>query len=507
MRINQLHHFTEHHRFCVHREFALSTLQQKMLTAMYQPMIGPLAVSLYQTLHAQLAPDRTGFSAMEQQRKLFMAMQMAPNEKGRTLLLEQTSMLEAVGLMQSYRKYLPQTDDYVFEYRLQAPLGPQEFFENAHLTLLLRDRIGKYMLLLLRDELVTDQPEELADPAISSEALSVPFYELFELNTKVVDLELEQLSTGGGLREPAKVNGAIRQEEEGIRYEQIMSRFPRVSVNRLFVEHLRNQPQQMATIRFVAKKFRLSAAEVCRLLDEDGVFDDDGELQLERVQYVANLMFRQSKRRDEQRERQLHKAPQVATNEQSNEPSVPKEQSVQMQFYLDVPALFHGQCDVHQYNLLLRNQSYTQVLQLFFQQRAVPDPLLDVFSKLDLTYKLPDQVLNVLIHYLHVLNKSWTKGFIESIASDISARNISTYEQAVEYVRTQIAARQAPKASGNGATTTNRTSTSQKGRKPKLIAQYEQPIEQQQLTPEELEELKRMAAELDQPKPGANPHR
>ncbi len=511
MRINQPYHFTENHRFCVHREFALSPLQHKMLSHMYQPMIGPLAVSLYATMYAQLPSDRTGFSSLEQQRKLFLAMQIDPNDKGRSLLLEQTSKLEAVGLMQSYRKFLPQSDDYVFEYRLQPPLGPQEFFQNSHLTLLLRDKIGKYMVLLLRDELVADQPVELSDRAISSETLSVPFYELFQLNTKVVDLELEQLATGGAQH---VVKGAQpeAEQEQGVQYTQIMSRFPRASVNRLFVENLRNQPQQMATIRFVAKKYRLTLPEICRLLDEDGVFDEAGELQLERLQYAANLTFRQSKRRDEQRDRQLSKvdgeiAEKVAT--ESFDQSVPQEKTVQMEYYLDVPPMFRGQCDVHEYNLSLRNQSYTQVLQLFFQQRAVPDPLLDLFSKLDLNYKLPEEVLNVLIHYLHVLNKSWTKGFIEAIASDISARNLVTYEQDVDYVRGQLAARQQGKegsvASGTtgGSASSGRKANGQtNGRKPKLIVQYEQVGQDQPLTAAELEELKRMAAELDQPKPG-----
>ena len=35
-----------------------------------------------------------------------------------------------------------------------APLGPNEFFRNQHLTLLLRDKVGKFMLLSLREDLL-----------------------------------------------------------------------------------------------------------------------------------------------------------------------------------------------------------------------------------------------------------------------------------------------------------------------------------------------------------------
>ena len=124
MRITNLMHFTEHHRFTVYRNFALSALDQKMLHLIYQPMIGAFAISLYATLYHQLTQDKMGFSLLEQQRKLFLQLNIDPGENGRKQLIEHTSRLEAIGLLKTYRKFVRDHEDYIYEYHLQAPLAP-----------------------------------------------------------------------------------------------------------------------------------------------------------------------------------------------------------------------------------------------------------------------------------------------------------------------------------------------------------------------------------------------
>ena len=59
MRMKNLHHFTEHHRYCVYREFGLSALDDRMLTGAYQPMVGAFAVGLYRLLFQHLPENRS----------------------------------------------------------------------------------------------------------------------------------------------------------------------------------------------------------------------------------------------------------------------------------------------------------------------------------------------------------------------------------------------------------------------------------------------------------------
>lgn len=72
-----------------------------MLSSVYQPMIGAYAVSIYHTLFHQLPADKSGYSPVEQRRKLFLALELESGERGRKFFIEQTSKLEAVEYAQN----------------------------------------------------------------------------------------------------------------------------------------------------------------------------------------------------------------------------------------------------------------------------------------------------------------------------------------------------------------------------------------------------------------------
>ena len=58
MRINNILQFTEYHRYYIFRDFSLSSLDYKMLSLIYQPMIGAFAVAFYQQLYHGIAEGR-----------------------------------------------------------------------------------------------------------------------------------------------------------------------------------------------------------------------------------------------------------------------------------------------------------------------------------------------------------------------------------------------------------------------------------------------------------------
>lgn len=443
MRMSNLLHFTEHHHYVVYREFGLSELDHKMLTHVYQPMVGAFAIGLYQLLYQHIAADQIGYSAMDAQRKLFLLLGMELSEHGRGKFIEETSKLEAVGLLQTSRIMLPDAEDYVFEYELQTPLSPREFFDTQHLTLLLRDKVGKYTVLSLREQFNTKEPVVFTGSDLHRENISIPFYEIFRLNTQVVDYELEQ-----ALHEvtPHRSGSSVEKANQGdapiLNYSDIIMRFPKYSYNRPYVEKLRYDREGMGIINYIVRKFELTPQETCRLLDEDGVFNVDGKILLDELQHRAHLHFRQNKRRDEWREREQVRI-EKDLDQTPTSPVSEQEIAVQMEYYLEVPKQFGGQCDVHQYNMMLRNTPYTRLLEKFFPG-TVPDFILDIFAKLDLNYKLSDEVINVLIHYLMAMlakdgNQRLNRNFIESIVSNMLLKQVKTYEDAVQYIRTQHA--------------------------------------------------------------------
>ncbi|UQZ33286.1 helicase DnaB [Paenibacillus sp. PK3_47] len=469
MRMSNLHHFTEHHRYCVSREFGLSSVDSRMLSSVYQPMVGAFAISLYRLLFEHIPAEAIGYSDVEQQRRLFMTLGVEPNEKGRKYLVDQASRLEAVGLLQTCRIYAAESDDYMYEYELLPPLSPADFFATQHLTLLLRDKIGKFAVLSLREQFWNREPEEWSRQSIGKENISLPFYDIFQLNTHVIDYELEQaLAEVATVRQP----GMHEKSEPAIGYSDIILRFPRESVNRMHVEKLRFDHAQMGIINYVAHKYELSPQDLCRLLDEDGVFTPDGEVILDALQYKASQHFRQDMKRQEKREIAAAKVVALRSAASGEDEAIaPPEQSVEMEYYVEVPPQFLSKCDIHQYNMMLRNEPYTRLLQTFFPG-AVPGQLMDIFEKIDLNYKLSGEVINVLIHYLMTMVASggeqrMNRNFVEAIASNMLVKQVNTYEKAVRYIRDQSKV----KGKGSGAApasgTRQRSYAKSGGRSPK----------------------------------------
>src|SRR5690606_26606781 len=142
------------------RFFALGTLHYTMLNSVYQPMIGTQAISLYHVLYDLLPAQQVGYTPIEQQRKLFLSLQLEPGPEGRRKLIEAASRLEAVGLLNTSRTYMVQDEEFVYCYHLLAPLMPHEFFSSHHLVFLLRDTIGTPALLKLKERLFSPSPLE-----------------------------------------------------------------------------------------------------------------------------------------------------------------------------------------------------------------------------------------------------------------------------------------------------------------------------------------------------------
>lgn len=498
MRVQNLLEFTEQHRFFAERSFSLGALDRKLLSMLYQPMVGAFAIGLYYDLYHRLGEEEIGCSPLELQRSLFLNLGLEPNANGRQQLIREASRLEAVGLLQVFRHLNPLTDEAIFEYALLRPLDASGFFASLHLTLLLRDKIGKQAVLDLRSRLIPVTPAELAR-FVTREEITVPFYELFRIGAGPVDPDLEAgwLETAPA-REPA-------QPAERIRHADMLLRFPRGSANRRLVEQLGRAPESMAQINYLAYKYDLEVPEICRLLDEDGIFAADGSLHWEALNRRAHSVYRQDRKREEERERfiargerrlstsgaPLGSADEEVTSWDDTDANVPG---------LDVPERFVGEWTVERYNASLRREPYTRILERYFPG-TVPDSFVRIFERIDMNYKLPEPVINVLIHYLFGMKHAQrlTHAFIDSIASNMLAKGIDSYERAVLYVQEQIKLNEMLQNRGKdaegAATKPTRTKPQQQRRKPAMpIVEDKGPSKA--ITPEEREKMRALARKL-----------
>lgn len=504
MRIEHIQQYTEHHRYYVYRGFSLSPLDFKTISLIYQPMVGAVAASLYLMLYQHVGEAKAGYSGLDTQRRLFLGLGLEMNEAGRRQLVEAASRLEAVGLLQTSRLALPAGDDVVYEYELQQPLTPDEFFTNHHLALLLRDKIGKYAVIALREQFHAAEPDELAEAGLSKENITVPFYEIFRLNTYGVDEELEQaLAEVAPARAPSP-KLPPPSETAGLTYGDLILGFPRGSDNRAFVERLRTDAEGLAIVNYVAYKYDLDSADMRRLLDEQGVFSPAGELLLDELQRIAVSFYRQDRKREEDRQRAAARAGYSGGESTAADGDLPEELPVDKRLYLQVPAVLAGRCDIAQYNMLMRNEPHTRFLRRFFPG-AVPAWLDRTFERIDLHYKMPREVINVFIHYVLGMNEAQriSGAFIDKVASNMLHKQVDTYEKAVQYVRDQqqleLKKKEAEQAPAGGDRTYRGGrggSRSGASRKP-AIPIVEKRAAGRQLSPEELEEALRMANELD----------
>jgi replication initiation and membrane attachment protein len=479
--------FTENHRFAVYRDFSLGPADGKMLTVAYQPMVGAAAAGLYLLLMQQLPAERTGWSPLELQRKLFQGLALEPNPDGRALLARCCSLLEAVGLMRTETAENPDTEELVYVYRLYPPLKPADFFATEHLRLLLRDKIGDNAVNALMGELVSDKPEELADPYLIRKEVTVPFYEVFTLAGEA-DEALDAVRAVSGAA--AGIGDGAPLPPVRFTYEQIISRVPRTSLNRRHVELLAGEPDVIARINYYADKYGLTLTNVAEVLDFDGVFDALGKWDERIFERQAELIYLQRYKHEEQLAVRLAameetaaasampesgaanktagfaagRSPQTAVSAGGHAGSAPETDAL-----LDVPDRLKDKLDIVSYNALLKQKPYTKVLELFIGTPKVMGETKEMFRKLNILYRFPDEVLNALIHYMQVYEKPWNESYINKVAASLQARQVRTYEQAVRYFNAERRAAQGRQETGgrNATRPAGQSRTGGKG-KPRL---------------------------------------
>ena len=113
----------------------LNDQTRKILTMLYQPIIGSYSCNLFFTLWMDL--DRTEFMSDEEtHHHLMTSTGLSLNE-----LVAAREKLEAVGLLKTYYKEREESNNYIYE--LFSPLEPNEFFSHPVLNIVLYNSLGK----------------------------------------------------------------------------------------------------------------------------------------------------------------------------------------------------------------------------------------------------------------------------------------------------------------------------------------------------------------------------
>ena len=113
----------------------ISEYDKKVIVDLYQPIIGPMAVSLYFTFVSNLNKEET-CSEVITHHHLMITL-----KSGLDIIKQALKSLEAVGLIKSFVKINENQNDYIYE--LYSPLSPSDFFNHPVLNVILYNNIGQ----------------------------------------------------------------------------------------------------------------------------------------------------------------------------------------------------------------------------------------------------------------------------------------------------------------------------------------------------------------------------
>lgn len=166
-------------RYVVINKSLLNDSDRLVLTMLYQPIIGSMALSLYFTLWADL--NKTEIMSNEYtHHHLMNVMSLKLDE-----IVASRKKLEAVGLLKTFFK-LGQINNYVYE--LYSPLSASEFFANPILSSSLLSGVGKkeYQALVTYYKLPKINMNDF-------ENITVHFSDIFMMNK--VDVTVKEIKS------------------------------------------------------------------------------------------------------------------------------------------------------------------------------------------------------------------------------------------------------------------------------------------------------------------------
>lgn len=362
-------------RYVVINKSILSDTDRNIIINLYEPLIGPLAVSLYFTLWNDLG-NMNIMSKDFTHHHLMVVL-----KSGTQSIKLARESLESFGLLKSYVKN-GDINDYIYE--LYSPLSPQEFFNHPILNIVLYNNVGEREYNNLKN------------------LYKLPRIDLKEYTdiTKKLDevYDTSKFSLSSDIRD--KVNNSIEVDSR-INFDEIMSSISKNVINEKALT--KKTKELINNLAFIYNIDTLKMIELIRsVLNEYGNIDKNGLRLLARKDYqfktgsLPTLIYRTQ--------------PEYLKNPLGDNS---KRGRIINVFENTTPYDF------------LRHKNHG----------AKPSSRdLKLLEKLMIDLELPQAVVNVLIDY--VLKKSNNKlvaNYVETIASQWKRAGLKTAKDAMEF--------------------------------------------------------------------------
>ncbi|KAB7705937.1 Replication initiation and membrane attachment protein [Bacillus aerolatus] len=368
---------------------------RRILTFLYQPLLGSTCFSLYMTLWAEVEENRL----CAQTASHYHLMNFL--DKNLQEIYEARLKLEALGLLKTFVRKNGDLREFVYE--LQPPLTPEQFFNDGMLNVFLYRKIGRTHFLRLKeffaDEVAyTDEHKEITKD----------FREVFSAGPPPLDHEVmeDSLPPEGKLYVTKSSSKGILLKVDQFDFSVLES-----SLQGAMLPKSAMTPAVKETIVKLAHLYGIEPLEMKNLLLT--AIDEKDEIDMEVLRKSARDWYQLE--RNEELPELIHLVQPAALRTIQNKPASKEEE---LMHYLETTSPRQLLIDI---SGSLPSSSDMQVVEgVLFQ------------------HKLPAGVANVLIQYVMLkTDMKLTKSYVEKIASHWARKKVKTVKDAMELAKNE----------------------------------------------------------------------
>jgi replication initiation and membrane attachment protein len=430
-------------RYKVRLTQRLELAQLRLLNLLYQPLMGPVAMSLYLTLSHE--PTEGTLNSEEKNHHHLMNIMNAQLDH----IYYARLRLEALGLLRTYQ--LSGTElPLILEYELMPPLVPHRFFNDDILSICLYNQIGTQCYKVLRSCFAGPEASPASEEEASRKEISKEFHEVFS------SIHPSELVAIEGTETEAELD---RMNQQYPLTEEVEWQMPAYERYPLDLEVLKGYlmkgldvkailtPEAHLLFKKLAFFYRLDEWSLSRLI-HDALRTDD-QLDLELLREKAKEMYRLQ---------HDGKPPKLIFNVQPMEKRIYTQQAKSQ-----VPP-----SEEEAHLARLESISPMELLEVYQGGGKVADADIRLIEELLLDYGLMPGVVNLLIEYILLTNEfKLPRALVTKVGAHWKRLGIENIKQAQELAKKEHQQYKIWKEIGQSAKGKGYTKSTNSGASPK----------------------------------------
>ena len=371
----------------------IQEFDRKVITLLYQPLMGSDSLSLYLTLWAEIGHQRIW---SEPSPHYFLMNALGENLES---IFHARSKLEGMGLLKTFKRQ--QKEGRLFVYELQPPLSPSQYFSDGLLNIYLYRKIGQKQFQQYKAFFSDESFDEKEYQDITK-----GFEDVYGSKHMISPTQIAELTEEIEKNQDKQWISKSNPNDIEIKNEEFDFEFLAASLSDSFVSKKNFTPQVRKTIAKLAFLYGISPLPMKNLILSS--VDENGELDIELVRREAREWFQLEKGEDLPTLSLKTLSPVLRTV--SSAPQTKEEELIRY----------------------LETISPIQLLTDLGNGSSPSDKDMKIVEDVMFKQKLNPGVTNVLIQYVMIrTDKKLNKNFIETIASHWSRKNIQTVPEAM----------------------------------------------------------------------------